>query len=661
MKPTDSRRAFHLISCAAYTLACLGWTVWAGRDQSWDFLNYHLYVAQAWWENRLPDELFAASTQSYLNPLPHVPFFAAFSSGWHALNVALLIGAFHSTNLWLLHGVTVQLIPPTDRLHRLLIVAGVLLGGLTPAFLLETGTSFADVVISIPSLASLLCVLRWHQASAQSSSPAWTWLWLASLLAGVAMGLKPSALVFSAATAVAAISVTATRYAWGAVWRSAVGGLAGIAMAGGPHALMLWRAFDNPVFPLFNGIFHSQWYLDANAVSDRFRPTTLADGLLYPLHLADPFSRVGFEGIAVDIRPITLIALGVALLMLQAATRQRSDNTRLLGTNCLITVLLATFLPAWLFTSGNTRYAVQGLMLVGPAIALLTIRLTGRRAVWSMLLVSIPLAVQGVAATTLNRARLDARDWSQARMSLDIPEALLKSPAYNLSLQLQSYSALSTFLPVGSRFANLIGQYTLPPDGQAWQAIRKDQQARKLPWRTLASAELLGKEGGISTTTFDTIDSLLSEYDLQVNRADCELIDLDGTGMPTLHWSDPNPAAFSAVRDRRTAVISCAVDQAQPLAADERERRHTVDLRMNEWEQRCPKLFAPKGTYSQQTSPKMRQRFYANSDTWLVETNGRLSAVFIDAGRAITLEDGLGQRAVESCPKPLANESALSR
>ena len=64
---------FHLLCCLGYTFLCLGWNAWAGRDQSWDQINYHLYVAHAWWHNRLPDELFAASAQGYLNPLPPPP------------------------------------------------------------------------------------------------------------------------------------------------------------------------------------------------------------------------------------------------------------------------------------------------------------------------------------------------------------------------------------------------------------------------------------------------------------------------------------------------------------------------------------------------------------------------------------------------------------
>ncbi len=150
-QPADDQRRFRMRCALGYTLACLIWTAWAGRDQSWDFLNYHLYVAQAWWQGRLPGELFAASVQSYLNPLAHLPFFLLHAAGLPALAVALGVAAVHSTNLWLLHGIGSQLVPPTDRLRRLMLVAGVLAGGLTPAFLLETGTSYTDVVVSIPA------------------------------------------------------------------------------------------------------------------------------------------------------------------------------------------------------------------------------------------------------------------------------------------------------------------------------------------------------------------------------------------------------------------------------------------------------------------------------------------------------------------------------
>ncbi len=653
-RPADSMRRFHLYCAMGYTLACLIWTAWAGRDQSWDFLNYHLYVALAWWQGRLPGELFAASVQSYLNPLPHLPYFLIHATGWPALTGALAVAALHSTNLWLLHGIGAQFVPLRDRLHRLILVAGVLAGGLTPAFLLETGTSYTDVVVSIPCLASLFVLLRWRQAATSGRATS-RQLWLSAVLAGVAMGLKPSALVFACAMLVAALAGLPGRVAAGALWRALIGGAAGLLLTGGPHAWWLWQSFGSPVFPLFNGIFQSPWYLSANAVADRFRPATLADVLYYPVRLANPMERVGFEAIAADVRPLTLIVFGIAALVLRIILgRQQAQADRSVR---VVMLLLTLFLPIWLYTSGNTRYAVPGLMLTGPVIAWLALRLARGRAVWAMLLVGLPLAVQTVAATTLNRTRMDARPWSPSPMDLSIPRVLQETPAYYLSLQLQSYAALAAFLPAESRFSNVIGQNTLAPDGIAWQAIRARWQSSQLPLRSLASVDMLGADGGVDAATLDVQDAQLSEYALRLDRTDCQLIDLDGHGKPPLHWQAQQTPRSAVSQDKRVALVSCAIVETPPLDSVERARRREVDRRMTAWEQHCPALFAPAGTNSEQAAAGTRRRFYVNTDTWLIETNGRLAAVLIHAGRSVPLENATGERLQTSCPRPYSTEA----
>ena len=641
---------FHLLCCLGYTFLCLGWNAWAGRDQSWDQINYHLYVAHAWWHNRLPDELFAASAQGYLNPLPHLPFYAAYSTGWHSLLVSTLMAALHSTNLWLLHFIGVELTRASNRLRRTMIVGGALLGGLTPAFLIETGTSFTDVIVSIPSLAALLSLFYWLRRCTETYSCPWSYLWLAGLLAGFATGLKPSALVFAAAMGLSSIVVARTR-AWTVAWRAILAGLLGLALGGGAHALMLWRAFGNPVFPLFNKIFHSPWFQDENVVSERFRPASLIDALRYPLDLADAFKRVGFESIAADIRPITLLGLLVAA-SLAALIRGKGNACKRpveVAGSRLFWLTLATFFPAWIYTSGNTRYAVQGLLLLGPAIAWISARLPGRSPILPMLALGLPLAAQGTAALTLNASRWNVRPWSQAWLALDIPQALRSRPAYYLSLQTQSYSALATVLPPDSRFTNLVGQNTQDPEGPVWQQVRRAEQAQSLPWRSLYAVPVLIETGGVPLDSLDIQDALLSEYGLRTDRSDCQWIVLDGAGQPALRWARIDARLRQVREAQREVIISCALHEAPPPSAEETARRRQVDMRMSRWEVQCPKLFAPAHTHSEQL-PTQRRRMYVSTDTLLIESDGQLTGVSIHSGYTVRLEDRQGRRLVAGCP-----------
>lgn len=657
---TPAGPGFHLICCLTYTLLCLGWSVWAGRDQSWDQLNYHLYVAQAWWQNRLPEELFAASSQGYLNPLAHLPFFAAYSTGWNSILIAITIAALHSINLWLLHFIAVELTPPSNRLRRLMVFCGVVLGGLTPAFLIEVGGSFTDVVVSIPSLGALLCLLYWiRDFSTKPSRHSWRLLYLAGLLAGVSMGLKPSALVFCGALALATM-LLARPQAWSVLWRMVASGFTGLVITGGPHAFMLWENFGNPVFPLFNSLFASPWFPAESIVSERFRPESLSAVLRYPLDLANAFKRAGFEGIAMDIRPIWLIGALILITVLRQSSRARTGAGGNDGSPAakLFWLTLLVFMPAWLYSSGNTRYAIQALLLLGPGLAWAALRVPGRSDVWPLLVVLLPLTAQATVSFTLNATRHDRHDWTESWFDLEIPNKLRTQPAYFLSLQTQSFASLSAELAPTSRFSNIIGQNTLNPAGMVWNEIRQRHQQSGLPLRTLYLAPVLTESGGVPLSSLDAQDALLSEYGLRTQRNDCGWLVVDGKGRPTLHWKQTTPDDIHITEIHRKVIISCAVTTGPSLAPEEMRRRSAIDERMNWWARHCPAYFAPTEAWSEQF-PRQRWRYFAGTETFLIEAGGQLIATQPGNGSTVTfLEDAQQRHLQENCPEMPSRDMA---
>src|SRR5205085_11458735 len=53
---------------------CALWAVHAGKEVNWDQLNYHYYLPFELVAGRLSQDFFAASAQSYLNPVGYLPF-----------------------------------------------------------------------------------------------------------------------------------------------------------------------------------------------------------------------------------------------------------------------------------------------------------------------------------------------------------------------------------------------------------------------------------------------------------------------------------------------------------------------------------------------------------------------------------------------------------
>ncbi|MET0507038.1 MAG: hypothetical protein ABWZ78_02500 [Burkholderiaceae bacterium] len=95
----------HVAALAGYTVLCVAWSLFAGRDLNWDQLNHHLYLGHLWHHGRLDRDFMAAGGQSYYNPLPYLPFHALVVGGWSSNTITALLGVLHSLNAWLLHAI----------------------------------------------------------------------------------------------------------------------------------------------------------------------------------------------------------------------------------------------------------------------------------------------------------------------------------------------------------------------------------------------------------------------------------------------------------------------------------------------------------------------------------------------------------------------------
>ncbi len=628
-------RNFHLFCCIAYSALCLAWSARVGPQFSWDYLHYHLYIAQAWWENHLPNELFAASGQGFLNPLPHLPFYNVYlATPQNSLLGTLIMAFLHSSNLWLLHFISTQLIGTESPMRRLIVFCSVILGALSPGFLFELGTSYTDIIVSIPALAAMLALLAWIR---RSGEPDWRLLYLSGILAGIAVGLKPSLLVFCGALAIATLCLIPNRRLLPVFGRIALAGSLGAILAGGPHAWMLWNTFDNPVFPLFNGIFQSPWFPPVNLVAERFIPQTLADTLMFPLDMADSGKKTSFEAMTVDIREAWLIGLailwGLYRVLIQLL-RKSGPSVRMPNEEKLFWISFFIFIPVWIQTSGNMRYAIQSLLLLGPAIGLLAIKLGDRKYFIGMFAILLPITGQAALATNLNTPNIlgyNTQTWGVPWFALDIPQPLDKNPAYYLSIQTQGYASLLHLFPKGSHFFNLIGQATLPPDHAVLKIMKKTKEDSGLEFRSLYSPLVIAGETQSIESSIKNQNALLSDFGFRVNKTDCHLIK---NSWPVIN------------------LISCGLDLAPPMDKQEQEKRRRIDDQMIYWERKCPNFFKPSG-FSSIQSTETRRRFYPGTDFQIIASNdGSLLARdnFNSIRPLIYLEDTNGKKLLDSCP-----------
>jgi hypothetical protein len=279
-------RSDRLLLCAVACLGALAFAaraVWAGQDANWDLQNYHRYAGYALLHWRYPLDVGAAGFQGYLNPLPYLlPFWL--DSVLPPPCAAMVLAIAQSVVVplaWLVAGAL-------QRRRDILVQACATAAGVTSAMTLsETGTSFADLPIAALVLGAVWALLRAEAARDRAARDRGRWQGLAGALIGAATGLKLTNGLFMPGLLIACLATSGP-------WRQKASAAA-IAMAGagvgamltdGAWAFYLWHAFDSPVFPALNTLFHAPSAALINFDDPRFLPSGWLDGLAYPFRIA---------------------------------------------------------------------------------------------------------------------------------------------------------------------------------------------------------------------------------------------------------------------------------------------------------------------------------------------------------------------------------------
>jgi hypothetical protein len=255
----------------------------------------------------------------------------------------------------------------------------------------------------------------------------------AGVTVGVAAGLKLTAATFAVGLAAALLLWRGrSRRALIDTARFAVGAGVGLAVGGGYWAWSLWSRFGNPVFPYFNTVFESPWWL-AIPIQPWYGPTALTDWLLFPLRL---FAAT--EGFVGELRfrdwrlPILyLLALGLAARSLLRAWRARRGTPAapalpadVAATWRFVAIFWSASFAVWLALHSNYRYVIPLELLTG-ALILVALRLAvpARALPWA--------AVAATLAVTVSAMYPDwwhvpfRRHWFEVRVPEIAPNAIV--------------------------------------------------------------------------------------------------------------------------------------------------------------------------------------------------------------------------------------------
>jgi hypothetical protein len=196
---------------------------------------------------------------------------------------------------------------------------------------------------------------------------------------------------------------------------------------------------------------------------NRFEPDTWLAALLRPVAMAAPDSHVYVEMMAPDFRWVFMVLLLALLVIMRWRAREGSAgavtaadaDARPATVFVLVAVLAVAFVP-WLMTSGNGRYFLAGLILVGPVCVALARRLPVTRAL-RLTLAAGMVALQAFAvqqSAPWQAWRL--AEWKERTyFQVDLPPEAKTEPATYVTMSVISYSLLVPQFHPQSRWMNV--------------------------------------------------------------------------------------------------------------------------------------------------------------------------------------------------------------
>ena len=618
---------------------CAAWTIYAGKDLNWDLLNYHYYLPYEWLDQRLHRDFFAASAQSYLNPVGYLPFYLMASAGWHSAIVSVVLAVLHSLSLPLLYLLAWRLFAHREHTDRtVLSLLAAALGAGTAVLWEMIGTSFLDPLIIPPMLAGLLLLVDEAPGNAVRRAA------VAGALFGVAAALKYSAAIFGIAALPLAAAMPGSHgmARWRACLGYVAGGILAVGVLAGPWLALMQREFGNPVFPLMNAWFRSPYWPPVNQASDRFGIDGLASLFDFPFRMIFLDRSLYSENFAPDLRFAALLAATIALPVV-AAMRRGGLESALRGPDRRVFAFFGIAFALWLASSTNARYGLLVLLLVGVCLARLVERVLPPIAGRIVLIVLLGLQV-GMTVIASPARWFIAEPWSKRWLAYDVPQRALREPALYLTVEVLPLAVIAPFVNPESSFVNFRGQHSLSPDSPRLAELLERYRGRV----RVLGRDIVPVAGRPPVAALQAYDRTLSRIGLRVDAEDCF----------TIAWRPEVGDPLSRMANRFVRLLpphealsaaSCGLRPAARDPAEAKEERRVSAL-FDRIERSCPRLFRGQTAV---TEPLLNgwSRYYTEFDARLEAFGDHVVLNFLRSARHVDLGE-LSAWGSDLAPRP---------
>lgn len=355
----SARKVAGLIGCLALGAAL---SVHARQDAFWDTKNYHLYNAWALLNDRYARDITAAGMQSYFNPLADLPYFILATgplSHWPRV-LAALQGMWFGALLFVLFGIATTLARLQQRRFSMADVFAVLVGASGTMAVSQIGSTTQEIPLAVLVLTGLYLLLPLC-SPAPAPRQGYRAL-IAGACCGLAVGLKPTAVVYAPAMVIAWLLASGlSKTGWKVAITYAVGTAIAFLLSYGWWGWHLYQLTGNPAFPMFNQIFHSDLTQAVGGTDGQFRPRNISQWLFYPFYWLTKNKGIVSEPAFADPRYATAMLAALVLALIRLIRRRRMKDTPDepgMPALRLITVFVAIAYLLWMALFSILRYAV---------------------------------------------------------------------------------------------------------------------------------------------------------------------------------------------------------------------------------------------------------------------------------------------------------------
>lgn len=311
----------------------------------WDGLAYHLAVPK----------LYLAAHRIFYVPFTSHSNFPFLTEMLYTLGLALHGPALAKLFHWTMYLMTAAGIFSLCRRHLNPTAGkvGALLFMSAPLVVWEAGAAYADITTAMYLLLGVYAILNWEETGDR------TWLVIAGIVSGFALGTKMLALVPIAALCLWVLWTGKTKgWGKGLKWTALVGLLA--AVIGAPWYIKTYLYTGNPVYPFFYNIFGGRNFSQADADLYSAAQQAMGMGRSALDFIMIPWNITMNGGRFFD-APVIYGLLGPAFLGLLAVQILIGKGNKAVSR---LAFVCAVFVVAWFFLMQNARYVITILPLL---------------------------------------------------------------------------------------------------------------------------------------------------------------------------------------------------------------------------------------------------------------------------------------------------------